>query len=101
MKALYDDHNQPSCKGIGAGGFMGVNPVLPAKAMERQIGGQHYKGMPLEPLEIAMTNNLNACQFTILKYVLRYNSKGTPYMDLTKAKHTIDMLMELEGIKDE
>ena len=56
MKTLDDAYDQPDYKGI-VEGFMGVDPVLPAKAMERQIGGQHYKDMPLEPLEIAMTNN--------------------------------------------
>ena len=101
MKTLDDAYDQTDYKGIVVEGPLGVIKVPPAKAMERQIGGQHYKDMPLEPLEIAMTNNLNACQFTILKYVLRYKSKGTPHTDLTKAKHTIDMLIELEGITDE
>ena len=95
LKTLDDAYDQPDY----------VDPFDKApkklRAMAEQVGGDHYKGMPLEPMEIAMINNLNACQFTILKYVLRYNDKGTPYQDLIKAKHTIDLLIQLEGITDE
>ena len=72
--------------------------VSSINALDFQVGGGHYKGMAIQPMEFSMANNLNSCQHTILKYVLRYNKKGTPLEDLTKAKHTIDLLITLENI---
>jgi len=70
-------------------------------ALNEQVGGDHYKSMPIQPMTYSMKNGLNACQHTIIKYVTRYRGKDTPYQNLQKAKHTIDLLMELEGITEE
>jgi hypothetical protein len=64
-------------------------------ALDIQIGGDHYKTMPIQPMEFSMANNLDACQHTIIKYVSRFRSKGG-VQDLHKAKHVIDMLIEFE-----
>jgi len=68
--------------------------------MSTQIGGDHYTVMNIQPMEYSMANGLNACQHTIIKYVSRYKDKGTPLQDLTKAKHTIDMLIEIEELTE-
>jgi len=68
--------------------------------MSTQIGGDHYTNMNIQPMEYSMANGLNACQHTIIKYVSRYKDKGTPLQDLTKAKHTIDMLIEIEELSE-
>lgn len=65
-------------------------------ALDVQIGGSHYKGMPIQPMEFSMANNMDACQHTIIKYVSRFREKGG-IQDLEKAKHVIDMLIEFEG----
>lgn len=70
-------------------------------ALKTQVGGQHYKSMPIQPMEYSMKNGLNACQHTAIKYVTRYRDKDTPFENLEKAKHVIDLLMELEGITAE
>jgi len=70
-------------------------------ALNEQVGGDHYKFMPIQPMTYSMKNGLNACQHTVIKYVTRYRGKDTPYQNLQKAKHTIDLLMELEGITEE
>lgn len=64
-------------------------------ALDTQIGGDHYKGMPIQPMEFSMANGLDACQHTIIKYVTRFREKGG-VQDLEKAKHVIDMLIEFE-----
>lgn len=64
-------------------------------ALETQIGGNHYKDMEIQPMEFSMKNKLNACQHTIIKYVSRYKSKDGK-QDLLKARHTIDLLIEME-----
>jgi hypothetical protein len=64
-------------------------------AINEQVGGDHYKHMPIQPMEYSMKNNLNACQHTVVKYVTRYKVKGGK-QDLLKAIHCIEMLIEME-----
>lgn len=64
-------------------------------ALDIQIGGGHYKGMKIQPMEYSMANGLDACQHTAIKYISRFRDKGG-IQDLEKAKHCIDMLIEFE-----
>lgn len=65
------------------------------KALETQIGGNHYKDMNIQPLEFIMANKLPYCEANIIKYVCRYKSKNG-LQDLLKAKHYLDILIEDE-----
>lgn len=65
------------------------------EALERQEGGSHYKDMKIQPIEYAMANELNACEFNVLKYLSRHRRKGGKE-DLEKAKHMLDLLIALE-----
>lgn len=65
------------------------------EALERQEGGSHYKDMKIQPIEYAMANELNACEFNVLKYLSRHRRKGGKE-DLDKAKHMLDLLIALE-----
>lgn len=67
-------------------------------ALDTQVGGDHYKSMPIQPMEFSMANQLDACQHTIIKYVTRFRQKNG-IQDLEKAKHVIDMLIEFETEK--
>lgn len=71
----------------------------PKKALDVQIGGDHYKTMPIQPMEYSMKNGLDACQHTIIKYVTRFRDKGG-IEDLEKAKHCIDLLIGFEREKE-
>lgn len=51
-----------------------------------QVGGKHYKGFVIEPLEVAYANQYDDLTFTILKYVMRHDLKGGA-VDLDKAAH--------------
>lgn len=42
-----------------------------------------------------MKNNLDACQHSIIKYVVRFRDKNG-IEDLLKARHTLDMLIAYE-----
>jgi hypothetical protein len=69
--------------------------IYKTSALDTQIGGSHYKESTIQPIEFIHANNLNFCQGNIIKYVTRYkNKKGKE--DLEKAKHYIDLLIELE-----
>lgn len=63
--------------------------------LDVQVGGGHYKALPIQPVEYNMKNNLNYCQGSVVKYITRYKEKGG-VEDLKKAKHFIDLLIELE-----
>jgi len=82
--------------------YIEENPREQGKALDVQIGGNHYKKYKIQPMEYAMKNNLNACQFNIVKYVTRYKDKNG-LDDLKKAKHCIDIIiqMEYEDVKDQ
>ena len=64
-------------------------------ASETQIGGSHYSEMAIQPIEFIYKNNLSFIQGNVIKYVCRYKSKGG-IEDLNKAKHYIDLLIEIE-----
>lgn len=64
-------------------------------ALNKQIGGNHYKQFKIQPVEFCQINELNHCESNIIKYVCRHKFKNG-IQDLEKAKHYIDLLIELE-----
>lgn len=64
-------------------------------SLDVQIGGNHYKTMVIQPIEFTMKNNLNFCQGNVIKYITRYKAKNGR-ADLEKARHYIDLLIEME-----
>lgn len=73
----------------------GKEVMAEAKAYEKQVGGNHYKDMSIQPMEYSMKNKFNPLQHTIIKYVSRYPFKNG-LEDLHKAKHTLELLIEWE-----
>ena len=75
-----------------------VPPPLPGKApsaFEVQVGGAHYKGMKIQPVEFAVANGLDFFQKDILKYITRRKGDTAKRIeDLNKAKHYLDMYIE-------
>lgn len=63
------------------------------------IAGQHYAKCKIQPIDYAMANELDACQFSVVKYVTRFRDKNG-LEDLKKAKFFIDKLIELEYGKE-
>lgn len=64
-------------------------------AMERQVGGDHYKRCKIQPVEYIHANGLDFFQGNIVKYITRFRDKGGK-ADLEKIKHYCDLLIELE-----
>lgn len=62
----------------------------------QQTGGNHYKGMGIQPVTFAYANNWDACAFSTLKYVSRHRRKGGAE-DLNKALDFVDFRVELVG----
>jgi len=64
-------------------------------ALKEQVGGDHYSKLAIQPVEYINKNNLSYLQGNVIKYVTRYKDKNG-VEDLEKAKHYIDLLIELE-----
>jgi hypothetical protein len=55
-------------------------------SLSEQIGGQHYKGLLIQPITLSMANRYDACIHSSIKYVTRHGDKGGAE-DLKKAAH--------------
>ena len=64
-------------------------------AADEQIGGDHYKDMVIQPFEFIERNGLGYGVGIVIKYLCRYKKKGGTE-DLQKARHYIDLLIDLE-----
>ena len=64
-------------------------------ALNDQIRGSHYKAKGIQPVEFIHSNGLTFIEGNVIKYVWRWRDKGG-VADLEKAKHYIEMLIELE-----
>lgn len=64
-------------------------------AFDTQEGGDHYKKMPMRPVEFIYRNNLGFIEGSVVKYVTRWRFKGG-VADLKKARHFLDLLIEME-----
>ncbi len=51
-----------------------------------QAGGNHYKGMVIQPFELSMANNHDSLTHVMIKYTHRHADKNG-YEDLMKARH--------------
>lgn len=67
-------------------------------ANEAQVGGVHYKVAPIQPWDFIAANKLGFFEGNVIKYVSRYPVKGG-VMDLLKAQHYLEKLIELELAK--
>jgi hypothetical protein len=64
-------------------------------ALNKEVGGNHYKEFRIQPIEFIEGNDPGFSVGNIIKYVCRYKYKNGKE-DLLKAKHYIELLIELE-----
>jgi len=64
-------------------------------ALERQVSGDHYKSLKIQPIEFIHANGIPFAEGSVIKYVTRWRDKGG-LADLEKAKHFLELLIELE-----
>lgn len=55
-------------------------------SLDKQVGGNHYKGLTYQPVAFATDTKMNFIQGSIVKYVSRFKNKNGRE-DLDKAKH--------------
>ena len=68
-------------------------------ALDSQVGGDHYKGKGIQPVEYIFANDLSFFEGNIVKYITRWRTKGG-VQDFDKVMHYAQMLKELH-IKEE
>ena len=66
-----------------------------ASALDVQAGGDHYKKLAVQPIEYIHANGIPFAEGSVIKYVTRWRDKGG-VEDLKKARHFLDLLIELE-----
>lgn len=74
-----------------------VAETVVEKAINRQVGGTHYKSLGVQPLELTLQNMgflafEGACYTKINKYMIR--EKDNKVEQLKKARHILDIWIE-------
>ena len=64
-------------------------------ASDVQVGGDHYRDMKIQPAEFIHANGIGWLEGTAIEYLSRWRKKGG-IRDLEKARHAIEILIELE-----
>lgn len=82
----------------GHGGPCACEAITASPAIERQVGGSHYKDMAIQPVQYIHANGIGFFEGNAIAYLTRWKVKGG-ISDLKKAIHHIELLIELEQKK--
>lgn len=63
-------------------------------ALDEQVSGSHYKKCKIQPVEFIEANGIGFLEGNVIKYLVRHKDKGGK-QDLLKARHYIDLLIQL------
>jgi len=66
---------------------------IDARASQRQVGGDHYKKLAIQPAEYCFRNKLNNLESEAVGYITRSRFKNGAE-DIKKAIHTLELLLE-------
>lgn len=88
VEVRVNDNGSRSCRPA-------TNLLPGVSALDKQAGGNHYKDLPIQPVSYIHANDIGYFEGNVIKYVSRWRSKGG-IPDLEKAKHYIELLIELE-----
>ena len=95
-RRLYHENYETVPRGIKIPPPIEIKPVSGPSALERQVGGDHYKGFAIQPVEFITRNNLGFLQGSVIKRICRYNQPGGKGReDLEKIIHEAQLLMEM------
>ena len=65
-------------------------------ALERQIGGQHYRQGGIQPIQYIEANGLGFLEGCVIKRLTRHGRPtGKGQQDIEKAIHELQLLLEL------
>jgi len=76
-----------------------TKPKQKAEAQLRQVGGDHYKKMDVQPWDVIdygpREQAIGFYRYNALKYVMRAGEKGDFKEDIAKAHHYLQKLLEI------
>ena len=61
--------------------------------LDKQVGGSHYKGFKIQPVEFCAVNDIGFLESQVIKYICRHNpdtEQGAT--DIDKAMHYIEYI---------
>lgn len=71
----------------------------PNTANARQVGGDHYKGMGVEPWDVVDTwpreQRIGFYRGSAMKYLMRMGSKDENAQEIAKGQHYMEKLLEV------
>lgn len=62
---------------------------------DKQVGGDHYKNMQIQPLEFILANDILFAEGNVIKLVCRHRTRGGKE-SLLKAIHYLEAIIEAE-----
>lgn len=71
----------------------GANELITGTALQRQVGGNHYAKMSIQPMHFISKNNMDFGNGNIIKYISRYKNKNG-LEDLEKALQQLQLLQD-------
>ena len=66
---------------------------MTSKAYKKQVGGNHYQSMVVQPSEFINKNKLPFAEGSAIKYICRHAAKGKE-QDIHKAIHYLEMILD-------
>lgn len=82
-----------------------IEVTLSTRAKDKQIGGDHYKNMGVEPWDVVDTwpieQRIGAYRHGALKYLMRMGSKDENAQEIAKGIHYLEKLLEVLTERDE
>jgi hypothetical protein len=65
------------------------------EALDKQVGGSHYKDCGIQPVEYIYANQLDFLEGNVIKYITRHRTKGDGEKDIRKVIHYAEMILEM------
>jgi len=66
---------------------------MTSRAYKKQVGGNHYQSMVMQPSEFINKNKLPFAEGSAIKYICRHAAKGKE-QDIHKAIHYLEMILD-------
>lgn len=68
---------------------------IPNNPFKKQVGGDHYRNLKIQPIEYIVSNNLSFLEGNVVKYITRHKQKGGR-ADVEKVIHYCELILNLE-----
>ena len=94
--AIYERFTKDGRTVVGSGADKDwLDPVdlIATDALKKQVGGDHYAAMKIQPVEFITANDLGFLEGNVVKYICRHHAKNGAE-DIKKAIHYCELLLQ-------